>query len=73
MIVKEMEETSNLRPSGRPIGIKSQINEMVNNPYAAQITLQFALNSYKELNEQRRQNKLNPYLSNALENLALFR
>lgn len=75
MIAKEMDDTSNLnlRPSGRPQGIKTQINEMVDNPYAAQITLQFALNSYKELNECKRKNKINPYLNNALENLALFR
>lgn len=72
MIVKEMEETQNLRPSGRPNGIKTHINDMVNNPYAAQVTLQFALSSYKEMNSNR-QNKLNPYLNNALENLALFR
>ena len=45
---------------------------MIDNPYAAQVTLQYALSSYKELNDERK-NKFNPYLCNALENLALFK
>ena len=74
-IVMEIEDTTNIRPSGRAVGLKNQINDMVQNPYAAQITLQFALNSYKELTQARKQSSsnINPYLNNALENLALFR
>jgi len=74
-IVMDLEDTTNIKPSGRPQGIKNQINDMVKNPYAAQITLQFALNSYKELTEARKtsSSNINPYLNNALENLALFR
>ena len=45
---------------------------MTENPIAAQITLQFALNRYKD---SKRQNKktINPYLKDALVNLAKYR
>ena len=52
--------------------MKTQIEKMTENPIAAQITLQFALNRYKD---SKRQNKksINPYLKDALVNLAKYR
>lgn len=46
---------------------------MIENPVQAQITLQFALDSYKTLTSKRDSVLINPNLSNALEYLAKFR
>ena len=43
---------------------------MVDNPIAAQITLQFALNTYKASQQRAAKRKLNPHLNLALESLA---
>lgn len=50
------------------------VDEMIADPLAAQLTLQFAVNMYAAQDQQRfRQSNMSPYLSNALQNLALFR
>jgi hypothetical protein len=54
---------------------------MLDNPFDAQVTLLFAMNSYKDLVQKQENYKSrneifsnnNPYLTTALENLALFR
>ena len=58
----------------KPISTSNQIDNLVENPYAAQVTLQLAMNTYKKLTRPGSSyDELPAALRDTLENLAKFK
>ena len=73
-MIQKMEVANNLviKPQRISEGVESDVQDMIADPLAAQMTLQFAVNVYNECSNQR-DVEMNPLLKTALENLARFR